>query len=255
MKTLIIEDEKAAINNLRALLADVAPQCNIIGTTDSIVDSIKWLQENPTPELIFMDIHLADGSAFEIFENVKITCPIIFTTAYDEYALKAFRVNSIDYLLKPIGEKDIKRAIAKLNVFKSSSDKQENEALYQLVKSINLQKQYKTHFLIPNKGSKLLPLPAESIQYFHIESGIVKATTKTHESYTIPHTLDELNENLNPKHFFRINRQYIISREAILDIDYWFNGRLSVNLKMPTKDKILISKIRVNEFKEWFSKE
>jgi len=251
MKTLIIEDEWAAVNNLKALLADAAPECQIINITDSIIDSVKWLQENPMPELIFMDIHLADGSAFEIFEYVKIQCPVIFTTAYDEYALRAFKVNSVDYLLKPIGEKDIKRAMDKLKLLRESKN-QENYSLSQLVKSMNLHKQYKNYFLIPNKGSKLLPLPTESIACFFIENGVVKAITLDGESYIIPHTLDDLSESLNPKSFFRANRQYIISKKAIIDIDYWFNGRLSLNLKVSVKDKILVTKARVSEFKEWF---
>ncbi|MCL2738603.1 MAG: LytTR family DNA-binding domain-containing protein [Bacteroidales bacterium] len=254
MKTLIIEDEKAAVNNLKALLADLAPQCNIVGITDSITDSIKWLQENPAPELVFMDIHLADGSAFEIFEHTEIQCPVIFTTAYDEYALTAFRVSSVDYLLKPIGEKDIKRAFDKMYLL-AGNRQRENHSLSQLIKSMNLQKQYKTHFLIPGKGGKLIPLPVDSAMYFFINDGIVHALTRNGESYAIPHTLDELGEILNKKVFFRANRQYLISREAVVDIDYWFNGRLSINLTKMTKDKIIISKARVNEFKEWFSGE
>ncbi|MDL2221775.1 LytTR family DNA-binding domain-containing protein [Parabacteroides sp. OttesenSCG-928-N08] len=251
MRTLIIEDEKAAVNNLKVLLADVASQCKIIGITDSIIESVKWLRDNPMPDLIFMDIHLADGSAFEIFEHTKITCPVIFTTAYDEYALKAFKVNSIDYLLKPIGEKDIKRAMDKLALL-TDKKQDENHSLSQLIKSMNEQKQYKNYFLIPNKGTKLLPLPTESIACFYIDSGVVKAISKNNESYFIPHTLEELIECLNPNVFFRANRQYIIAKDAVMDIDFWFNGRLSVNLIVPTKDKILVTKARVSEFKEWF---
>lgn len=251
MKTLIIEDEKAAINNLKALLSDVAPQCHIVEIIDSIVDSIKWLQNNSMPELIFMDIHLADGSAFEIFEHAKISCPIIFTTAYDEYALKAFKVNSIDYLLKPIGEKDIIRAMEKLLLLKDQKQ-DANHSLSQLVKSMNEQKRYRNYFLVPSSGSKLLPLPTETISYLYIDNGLVKAITKKNESYIIPHTLDELAESLNPQCFFRANRQYIISKAAVLDIDHWFNGRLAVNLNVPTKEKILVTKARVPEFREWF---
>lgn len=252
MRTLIIEDEKAAVNNLKALLADVASQCKIVGITDSIIESIKWLQDNPMPKLIFMDIHLADGSAFEIFEHTPITCPVIFTTAYDEYALKAFKVNSIDYLLKPIGEKDIKRAMDKLALL-ADKKQDENHSLSQLIKSMNGQKQYKNYFLIPSKGSKLLPLPTESVACFYIDNSVVKAISKNNESYIIPHTLEELIECLNPKVFFRANRQYIISKDAVMDIDYWFNGRLAINLIITTKDRILVTKARVGEFKEWFA--
>ncbi|MDH6303692.1 DNA-binding LytR/AlgR family response regulator [Parabacteroides sp. PF5-5] len=252
MRTLIIEDERAAVNNLKALLTDVAPQCEMIGITDSIIESIKWLRANPMPELIFMDIHLADGSAFEIFGHILITCPIIFTTAYDEYALRAFKVNSIDYLLKPIGEKDIQRAMEKLDLL-TENKQSENPSLAQLIESMSQQKQYKNYFLIPNKGSKLLPLATESIACFHIDNGVVKATTKKNDSFIIPYTLEELIECLDPKHFFRANRQYIIAKDAVTDIDYWFNGRLSVNLIVQPKDKILITKSRVGEFKEWFN--
>lgn len=203
------------------------------------------------PELIFMDIHLADGSAFEIFEHVRITCPIIFTTAYDEYALRAFKVNSIDYLLKPIGEKDIKRAMDKLDAL-TSNKPDDDHSLSGLIKSMSGQKQYKNYFLIPNKGNKLLPLPTESVACFFIDNGVVKAITKKNESLIIPHTLEELVESLNPKHFFRANRQYIIAKDAVMDMDYWFNGRLAINLIVPTKDKILVTKARVGEFKEWF---
>ena len=251
MRTLIVEDEKAAVSNLKALLADIAPQYEVIAVTDSIIESIKLLHDNPMPELIFMDIHLADGSAFEIFGRVQITCPIIFTTAYDEYALRAFKVNSVDYLLKPIGEKDIKRAMDKLHLLIDSKQK-DSQPLSELIRMMNEQKQYKSYFLIPTKGSKLLPLPAESIACFFIDNGIVKAITKENKSYIIPHTLDELKECLNPKFFFRVNRQSIIAKNAVKDIDYWFNGRLSINLTIPTKDKILVTKTRVSEFKEWF---
>ena len=251
MKTLIIEDERAAVKNLIALLADIAPQYEIVNVIDSIVDSLKWLRENDTPDLIFMDIHLADGSAFEIFEHVTIKCPIIFTTAYDEYALRAFKVNSIDYLLKPIGEKDIKRAMDKLALF-SDNKNEDNHSLSQFINSMNLNKQYKNYFLIPNKGNKLLPLLTDSIAYFCIENGTVKGITLEKESYIMPYTLDELVDNLNPTHFFRANRQCIISKKAVIDIDFWFNGRLSVNLCVPVKNKILITKARVGEFKEWF---
>lgn len=255
MRTLIIEDEWAAVSNLKAILSDIAPQCEVVETLDSIVESIKWLHENPMPELIFMDIHLADGSAFEVFDYVTITCPIIFTTAYDEYALSAFRVNSIDYLLKPIGEKEIKRAMDKLALLTSSPTPPQADTppLVELIRSMQRPKQFRNYFLIPSKGSKLLPLPTESIYCFYIDNGVVKAITQANESFVIPHTLDDLSDSLHPQQFFRANRQFIIAKAAVVDIDYWFNGRLSINLKVDVKEKILVTKARVNEFKEWFS--
>lgn len=252
MKALIIEDEKAAVRNLTALLADVAPDMEIIDMLDSVADTIEWFDTHPMPELVFMDIHLADGSAFEIFEHTDITCPVIFTTAYDEYALRAFKVNSIDYLLKPIGEEDMRAALAKLKHL--HGNRSEEPDFLQMIRSLQRQESYKTHFLVPSKGDKLLPLAVEAISFFYIAEGIVKAATGDGKEYVLTQTLDELTECLNPKHFFRANRQYLISRESVKDIDLWFNNRLAINLHAAMHEKIVVSKARVGEFKEWFGK-
>lgn len=252
MKALIIEDEKAAVRNLTALLADVAPGMEVTDVLDSVADTIEWFGAHPMPELVFMDIHLADGSAFEIFEHIDITCPVIFTTAYDEYALRAFKVNSIDYLLKPIGEEDMRTALAKL---KHLHGKRSDESDFmQMIRSLQREESYKTHFLVPSKGDKLLPLAVELISFFYIAEGIVKAATTDGKEYVLTQTLDELTECLNPKRFFRANRQYLISRESVKDIDLWFNNRLAINLHATIHEKIVVSKARVGEFKEWFAK-
>lgn len=250
MKALIIEDEKAAVRNLIALLKEVAPETEVVAVLDSVTDSVAWLKANPSPELVFLDIHLADGSSFEIFEHVQIDCPIIFTTAYDEYALKAFKVNSVDYLLKPIAAADLQQAFEKLKVLQGSPESR--ESLSTLIRHLQRRDRYKTHFLIPYKGGKLLPLAVDQVQYFCIVEGITRAVVGPGESYVLPHTLDELTENLDPERFFRANRQYLISRAAVLDIDLWFNNRLAINLKVPSGEKIVVSKLRVNEFKAWF---
>lgn len=251
MKALIIEDEKAAVRNLKALLDEVAPRTEIVAVLDSVTECVMWFGANPAPDVVFMDIHLADGSSFEIFEHVQITCPIIFTTAYDEYALKAFKVNSISYLLKPIGAADLQQALEKLHTLHAASDAE--KSLGMLIRSLQKRESYKTHFLIPHKGDKLLPLAVEQVQYFYIADGTTKAVVSDRESYVLPHTLDELTESLDPARFFRANRQYLISRSAVRDLDLWFNNRLAINLKIPTDDKILVSKLRVNEFKTWFA--
>ena len=159
MKTVIVEDEKAAVRNLVSLLKEVEPDVEVVTVLDSIEATIEWFGNHPMPELVFMDIHLADGSAFEIFEHISITCPIIFTTAYDEYALRAFKVNSIDYLLKPIGKEDVEHAFEKLgNLHKPvtgvGNQQPQKEELLQLIHSLKEQENYKTHFLIPLKGDK-----------------------------------------------------------------------------------------------------
>lgn len=268
MKTVIIEDEKAAVRNLTSLLNEVRPDTEIAATLDSIGSTIEWFNEHPTPDLVFMDIHLADGSAFEIFEHISITCPIIFTTAYDEYALRAFKVNSVDYLLKPIGKEDITHAFNKLDNLQDlvskdpqtpSTEKEEKktgkeEELLHLIHALKKQENYKTHFLIPMKGDKLLPISVDMIQLFYIKDCQVKAILTDGTEHNFPQTLDELTDCLNPTLFFRANRQYLVSREAIKDIDLWFNSRLSINLRYSgITEKILVSKVRVAEFKEWFS--
>lgn len=252
MKALIIEDEKAALRNLKAAINEVDPGITITGETDSIVDSIDWLRNHPIPDLIFMDIHLADGSAFEIFNHVDITCPIIFTTAYDEYALRAFKVNSIDYLLKPITQTDLQYALNKLKQLKQSTDNKEPDYV-KILRELKKAENYKTHFLIPVKGDKFIPIAADSILYFYIDEGVVKAVDTELKEYVFPQTLDELIEMLNPQQFFRANRQYILSKKSIKDIDLWFNNRLSINLKAPVPEKILISKAKVNDFKNWLT--
>ncbi len=150
MKAIIIEDEKAAVRNLMALLSEIAPQTEIVATLDSIVESIDWFRSHPLPELVFMDIHLADGSAFEIFEHVEITCPVIFTTAYDEYALRAFKVNSIDYLLKPIDENDIRKALAKFDRLHAEPNTKETD-YNSLIRALRKEESYRTHFLLLHK--------------------------------------------------------------------------------------------------------
>lgn len=250
MKAVIIEDEKAAVRNLTSLLEEVRPDVEIVTVIDSIADTIEWFTTHRMPDLVFMDIHLADGSAFEIFEHTHITCPVIFTTAYDEYALRAFKVNSIDYLLKPIGRNDIEQAFGKWDILHPATTE---DALLHLMRSLKKQESYKTHFLIPVKGDKLLPVSVETISLFYIKDCQVKAMLTDGKEYAFPQTLDELAECLDPALFFRANRQFLVSREAIKDIDLWFNSRLSINLRYPvTNEKILVSKARVGEFKEWF---
>lgn len=260
MKLIIIEDEKAAVRNLLSLLAEVRPDAEVITVIDSIAGTLEWFAEHPQPDLLLMDIHLADGSAFEIFEHIRISCPIIFTTAYDEYALRAFKVNSIDYLLKPIAKSDIEHALEKLELLHTTnvsgtthSDAHTDEFL-KLIRSLKKQESYKTHFLIPAKGDKLLPLSVEAIRLFYIKDCQVKAVLTDSTEHTFAQTLDELADCLDPALFFRINRQYLVSREAIRDIDLWFNSRLSINLRYETlPEKILVSKARVTDFKEWFA--
>jgi DNA-binding LytR/AlgR family response regulator len=250
MKALIVEDEILAANNLVKILNDIGSFDDIV-TLDSIAETVEFLEEKGQPDLLFLDIHLADGSAFEIFEKVNVDCPVIFVTAYDEYALKAFKVNSIDYLLKPLDIFDVKRALDKLKKLTRPSGIFENE-LKNLISYFKRTSTYKSNFLIPVKGDKLIPLKTDDIGYLFIDHGVVKAVTSEGKSFTMDQNLDQLEGVLDPAQFFRANRQFIVSRKAVKDLDFWFNSRLNVNLKVPTPEKVVISKARVQEFKKWF---
>ncbi|MDY3068147.1 MAG: LytTR family DNA-binding domain-containing protein [Parabacteroides sp.] len=254
MKALIIEDEKAALRNLKAVIGEVDYDIDVVGEVDSIADCVDWIRSNPAPDLVFMDIHLADGSAFDIFDIVDIECPVIFTTAYDEYALRAFKVNSVDYLLKPISRTELKKALDKLSLFCKSKQKDESPKpvdYLSIIKELKREESYKTHFLVPVRD-KLIPLSVDSILYFYIAEGTVKAVDVNNNEFVFSQTLDEITEQLNPKLFFRANRQYLISKKSVADACVWFNGRLAINLKVPTSERIIISKAKVSEFKEWF---
>ena len=252
MKALIIEDEVLAAQSLQKLVSEVAPDIEIIGMLQSIEESVAWFNENPMPDLVFMDIHLADGSSFAIFEQVQITCPVIFTTAYDEYALKAFEVSSIDYLLKPINRNDLTRAMNKFNTL--VGEKMNNsEAIDALLRQIGMKKSYKSCFLVPERD-KLIPIATANIAYFYIDTKTVKAVALDEHTYYMSQTLDDIMLQLNPDDFFRANRQFIVSRKAIKDLTIWFGNKLSLNLIVKIPEEIIISKAKVSEFKNWFSK-
>jgi two-component system LytT family response regulator len=251
MKAIIIEDEQIAAQNLIRLIGTFNPEIEIIATLQSVEESIEWLSENALPDLIFADIHLADGASFAIFDRVKVDCPVIFTTAYDEYALKAFEVNSIDYLLKPITKEDLERAISKYKNI--ASNKTDNSGLIaSVIAAFNDGKNvYKSHFLIPHRD-KLLPLPTKEIAFVFSENKMAKIVTFDQKTYHLDSSLDEIISQLNPAQFFRANRQYIVNHRAIKDIAFWFGSKLSVNLTVNIPEKMIVSKAKVPEFKRWY---
>jgi two-component system LytT family response regulator len=252
MKAVIVEDEIFAAKALQDLIHEVDTSIEILSILQSIDESVEWFSSNPVPDLVFMDIHLADGSSFAIFEKVDITCPIIFTTAYDEYALKAFEVNSIDYLLKPINLKDLERAISKYKNRIAVPD-HNTELINKLIESMKKgERSYKSCFLVPEKD-KLIPLSVADIAYIYIDVKMVKAITFANKTYYLDQSLDELGLQLNPIDFFRANRQYIISRKAVKDLSIWFAGKMAVNLSAPTPERILMSKSKVSEIKRWMA--
>lgn len=250
MNILIIEDETAAATNLQAILRKVAPTYNVITVLESIEESVEYFQ-NATqivPDLVFMDIHLADGESFHIFDKVNITSPIIFTTAYDEYALRAFKVNSIDYILKPIKEEDLRRAIDKLTQL---SGKERTEYQDRVESMVETSKRESQRVFLVHYKDKIIPLSINDIAFFYTSNEKVSAFTFKGDRYVVDRTLEVLQSTLPADEFFRANRQYIVARQAVKDIAVWFGSRLSLNLSLETPEKIIISKARVPEFKQW----
>ena len=247
MKTLIIEDEVMAAQALQKLLVEVCPETEVLTVLETIEDSIEWFENNEMPDLLFVDIHLADGSSFAIFEKVDVTCPIIFTTAYDEYALKAFEVNSIDYLLKPINKKELNHALGKYKTLVEGRSK-----LHKFMTQLEpQQRHYKSCFLMPDRD-KLIPLLVSDIAYVYIDAKTLRIVTHEEKSHYLNLTLDELMERLDPEQFYRANRQFIIARNAIKDISIWFGNKLCINLDVEVPEKIVVSKAKASEFKTWF---
>lgn len=247
MKVLIIEDETAAAKNLRSVLKSVTPDAQIIETIDTVVDAVEWFKSNTAPDLVFMDIHLSDGESFKIFDMVEVTAPVIFTTAYDQYALKAFQTSGIDYLLKPIQEDEVRRAVDKwrlLTGMDKSDYKQKVDTL------ISEQRDERQSFLVRFRD-KLIPVSQNDIAYCYTSEDKVYAFGYNGERYPMEHTLEALQGMLSAKKFYRANRQFIISRDAVVDVSVWFGSRLSVNLKVEIPEKIIVPKARVPEFKQW----
>lgn len=247
MKVLIIEDETAAAKNLRSVLKSVTPDAQIIETIDTVVDAVEWFQTNPAPDLIFMDIHLSDGESFKIFEKVEVSAPVIFTTAYDQYALKAFQTSGIDYLLKPIQEEEVRRAVDKWRLL-TGADKSDYK---QKVDTLISEQQTDRQSFLVRFRDKLIPVSQSDIAYCYTSEEKVYAFGYNGERYPMEHTLEALQGMLSAKKFYRANRQFIISRDAVVDVSVWFGSRLSVNLKVEIPEKIIVPKARVPEFKQW----
>ena len=250
MNVLIIEDETAAAVNLKAILRSIVPDCNVIDVLESIEESVDFFNDksSPTPDLVFMDIHLADGESFRIFDSVNIESPIIFTTAYDEYALRAFKVNSIDYILKPIKTDDLRHAIDKFTRLSGIERSDYKSRVESMVESSK--KESQRVFLVHYKD-KIIPLSIDDVAFFYTSNEKVSAFTYSGEKYIIDRTLEILQSTLPEDEFFRANRQFIVARKAVKDIAVWFGSRLALNLTIESPEKIIISKARVPEFKQW----
>jgi DNA-binding LytR/AlgR family response regulator len=259
MKILIVEDEDLAVKKLQKTLTDVEPSADVVGVTDSIKSTVSWLGDNPKPDLILMDIELADGQSFEIFNHTAVTSPVIFTTSYDEYALKAFKVNSVDYLLKPIQKDELQAALTKFKQIRSSSGEGSvrggldiDNLVKELQQKLHL-KEYRKRFLVKH-AQKLVSIEIEDIAYFYSDGRLNFFKTADNKKFVVDYTMDELEEMLNPDDYFRISRSFFVSVGCIEKIDDYFGNRLILQLKPAVDKETLVSREKVTDFKKWMGK-
>lgn len=253
MNIVIIEDEPQAALRIEKLMKLIVPDAIILQQLDSVKSSVQWLRTNPAPDLILMDIQLADGISFKIFDLHEVKSPVIFTTAYDEYALRAFKVNSIDYILKPIDELELRGAVTKFQQLSQSKPAQDK-----VMESIGLAmqmltKRYKERFVI-KVGEHLKSVETQEILFFFSLEKTTFAQTADGRKHILDFTMDQLEGLLNPDHFFRINRKYIVSVKSIHDMISHVNSRLKLVLKTSDDQDIIVARERVQEFKDWLDR-
>jgi DNA-binding LytR/AlgR family response regulator len=252
MKVIIIEDEIPAAKRLEKLLHSYNDGIEIVHKSDSIESSVRYLSAAENIDLIFMDIQLADGLSFDIFEQVKITTPVIFTTAFDQYTLKAFKVNSIDYLLKPIDENELQKSLAKYQQLYAKTQNNFSDKILKLVQDMNTVK-YKERLLI-KRGQQLSYLKIESTAYCFADGKLCYAVDFNGIKYLLENNLSQLEEQLQPDNFYRINRHLLVNIEAVKKVHTWLGGRLKVEVLPATTAETIVSRERVNGFKEWLGR-
>ncbi|MBO6661260.1 MULTISPECIES: LytR/AlgR family response regulator transcription factor [Roseivirga] len=252
MKVLIVEDESMAAKRLTNLLLKLEPDIEILDQLDSVKTAVKWLSNNQA-DLLFFDIQLADGLSFEILNQVNIQTPIIFTTAFDEYAIKAFKVNSIDYLLKPIDPEELKHALEKFHQnFRQPEPQQPNMAMLEQAMKM-LTKQYKERFVV-KIGEHIHTIPVSDTAYFFSQDKATFLVTEEKKRYIIDYTLEEVEGLIDPQDFFRINRKYLVSMRAVKDIVSYTNSRLRIILHQSDEMDAIVSRERVQDFKKWLDR-
>ncbi len=251
MKILLIEDEPQAAQRLEKLTKSIVPEATILASIDSVKKTVSWLNSNAAPDLILMDIQLADGISFSIFDQCEVKSPVIFTTAYDEYALKAFKVNSIDYILKPVDEADLRAALKKYQTLTAPA---QNKLLESIGMAMNmLTKKYKERFIV-KVGEHLKSIEAKEILFFFSLEKATFAQTTDGRKHILDFTLDQLETLLNPTDYFRINRKYMVHSQAIQDMISYTNSRLKLRLKTSDDSDIIVARERVQEFKDWLDR-
>ncbi len=253
MKVVIIEDEFLTAQRLDSMINKYDPSIEVQAILPSVKEAVIWFKNNPDPDLVFMDIHLEDGQSFSIFETINLEVPVIFTTAYDEYMIRAFKVNSVDYLMKPLNYDELAKAIDKYKKF-HGQPAEERDSMSDLIKAIQTKETgFKERFLI-SVGSRLKTIELTEVQYFYSAEKITFLVTKDNQRYPADHSLDKLSLVLNPKDFFRINRQLIVKLQAIGNIHVYPKGKLKVDLIPAGKEEVFVSLDKVTAFKEWLGK-
>ena len=249
MRVIIIEDEIPAANRLAKMLQSITDELEVVKKIDSVEAAVKFIGSAENIDLIFMDIQLADGLSFDIFQQTKVKAPVIFTTAFDQYTLKAFKVNSIDYLLKPIDEKELEQAVEKYRQLYSQKENGLSEKILKMVQEMNTVR-YKERLLI-KRGQQLSYLKTESTAYCYADGKLCYAVDFTNNKYMLESNLSQLEEQLQPNKFYRINRQLLVNIEAVNKVHTWLGGRLKLELLPSTTSDTVVSRERVNGFKEW----
>lgn len=260
MNALIVEDEELSVRRLRKLLNEVAPLLSVAGVTDSIEETVEWLERNraasnPDPDLIFLDIELSDGQSFEIFNRTQILSTVVFTTSYDEYALQAFKVNSIDYLLKPVHRDDLLRSLHKYENLKTHPVSDPAAGIRKLLEELQktVMPNYRHRFLV-KQGQRLLSVEVSEIAYFFLDDRYSFFITRNNQKLLVDYTIDELEEMLDPERFFRVNRGMIVTHNAVDKIDPYFGSRLALLLKPTFGKEAIVSREKVADFKQWMGK-
>lgn len=258
MKILIVEDEELAVKKLKKTLASVEANAEVVGEADSVKQTVSWLEQNPAPDLILMDVELSDGQSFEVFNQVKVKAPVIFITSYDEYALKAFKVNSVDYLLKPVQREDLETALRKFremkDLYRGDADfaAAEIDALVKKLHHLET-RDYRKRFLV-KQGQKMVSVEVQEIAYFYSDGRLNFFKTSTGKKYVVDYTMDELGEMLDPAQFFRISRSFFISISSVAQIHEFQGNRLILDLLPESEKEAIVSREKVTDFKKWMGK-
>ena len=254
MKVFIIEDEQLGVDRLQKLLLEINPGIQVLGSSESIKSAVTWLKTHEHPDLLFMDIELADGQSFEIFKKVAITCPVIFTTSFDEYALQAFKVNSIDYLLKPVKKQELRESLEKYKEVKQLYTKDQSININTLIKELKNQSQaFRSRFLV-KQGQRLISVDISDIAYFYVNGRLSFLKTWTNGKFIVEYSLDDLETMVDPLNFMRINRSFIVHIKAVDKVHTYLTGKLKLELKPPVDEEVTVSRENASAFKAFMGK-